>query len=423
MQNQRFSIHSLTGFGIITAIHNQCKSYNAKVRSNRGESVTRTRVRLFDTIRQNLIDQVYLGANPYRGNHSLWSIRRDQIVAEYLKTITGGNMNKSTNVSFQGETGIDAGGLRKELFRVVIDKLKEAQIFKKVSAESKVWELNPAYNQFDFCTRNDQVRNKKNCFENVGKIVAKILIVEKDYIEVEFSNYLLQRLLDNEPRNLVDLFSISKLDDEDFFKGLTQGIGIDDASWLGLDFDGLIPNGDATNVANENVYLYTHLKLKNSLINARKEVTDYFLTGFHSVLSGGILQLSGTNANELDLILRGIPEIKADDIQPLARSSGYAPRRDTERIIGWFWEIVREIEATDPNFVPQLMIFWTSSRTIPTDIDTNNMKISVQNGRSTGRLPSSHTCFNTIDLSVYPSKQALKRKLEQAVRLSQGFDE
>lgn len=283
------------------------------------------------------------------------------------------------------------------------------------------WELNPAFNDFNFCTRAGQARDKQTCFENVGKAIAKIMVVEGDFIDIQFSSYLRQRILDNSPRHLSELLAIAKLDDEDLFRGEIQSLSLGDPSTLWLDFEDLVPNGENVDVDNSNVYLYTKLDLKAKIVQAREEITQHFLTGFHSVLPGGILQASGINANELALILRGIPEIKADHIQPLAQLTGNASGNNRNRMARWFWEIVREIEVTDANFVPQLMIFWTSSRTIPADINANSLKLSVQSGRSVNRLPSSHTCFNTLDLSVYNSKEQMKQKLIQAVQLSQGF--
>ena len=416
----------------ITGIHNKCKDYNSPVRANVGESIIQTRNRLFNSLRTNLIEIVHAGVNPFRGEEFLRNIRREDMVAEYLNVIKPAHLNKETSVSFVGESGIDAGGLRKELFRKIIDRLQQEGVFSKVSDESKVWELNPGFTNYNFCTRPDQTRNKQTCFENIGKIVAKLLMAEKDYIDIPLSNYLLQRILDNRPLSLVDFFSLAKLDDsKELFKNQISTLKYDDPSIftfvfafsIGADYVDYITNGQNIEVTSDNIYLFTLLDLKYKIATRRSDVTQHFLTGFHSVISPFALQASGVNANELELILRGIPEIKVNDVQPLVRTSGNATQIEKEQIVRWFWEIAREVEAEDANFMPQLMIFWTSSRTIPTDIDSNPMKFSVQSGRSTERLPTSHTCFNTLDLSVYPSKQAMKVKLEQAVRLSQGFDE
>ena len=258
-------------------------------------------------------------------------------------------------------------------------------------------------------------------------------MVEKDYVEIPLSNYLFQRMLDNTPRSLADFLSLAKLDDgNELFKNQIATLKYDDPSIFALAFAGhngvgpvdYVTNGQNIDVTDGNIYLFTLLDLKYKIATRRSEVTQYFLNGFHSFINPIVLQAAGLNANELELILRGIPEIKADDIQPITRIDGNEATRDEqERIVRWFWEIVREMEATDANFIPQLMIFWTSSRTIPTDIRREPMRFSIQSFRSTRRLPTSHTCFNILDLSVYPSKDVLRQKLVQAVRLSQGFDE
>jgi E3 ubiquitin-protein ligase HUWE1 len=35
--------------------------------------------------------------------------------------------------------------------------------------------------------------------------------------------------------------------------------------------------------------------------------------------------------------------------------------------------------------------------------------------KNLGKLPSSHTCFNQIELPEYPSKEVLQKKLELAI--------
>ena len=417
----------------ITGIHNKCKEYNSPVRANVGESIIQTRNRLFNSLRTDLIDIVHAGVNPFRDEEFfLRNIKREDMVAEYLNVIKPDHLNKKTSVSFVGESGIDAGGLRKELFRKIIDKLQQEGVFSKVSGESSAWELNPDFTNYNFCTRPDQTRDKQTCFENIGKIIAKIIMVEKDYVEIPLSNYLLQRILDNRPSSLVDFFSLAKLDDsKELFKNQIETLKYDDPSFFtfvfafhnGADYDDYITDGQNVEVTSDNIYLFTLLDLKYKIATRRSDVTQHFLTGFHSVINPFALQVSGVNANELELILRGIPEIKVNDVQPLVRTSGNATQIEKDQIVRWFWEIAREVEAEDANFMPQVMAFWTSSKTIPTDIDSNPMKFSVQSDRSTERLPTSHTCFNTLELSVYPSKQAMKVKLEQAVRLSQGFED
>ena len=109
----------------IAGIQGKCKDYNAAIRSNAGESITATRFRLFNRLSRNLINLSHGGHNPFHGHRMLQNIRRDRIVAEYLTTITPARFNYQTRVSFRGETGADVGGLRKELFRTIIDKFKE----------------------------------------------------------------------------------------------------------------------------------------------------------------------------------------------------------------------------------------------------------------------------------------------------------
>ena len=89
----------------------------------------------------------------------------------------------------------------------------------------------------------------------------------------------------------------------------------------------------------------------------------------------------------------------------------------------WLKEIAVEQENVSPGFLSKLMFFWTGSKSIPSDISSNPLKIADDWRHSTNYLPQSHTCFNRIDIPNYSSKEIFKIKLIQAVEMAQGTED
>lgn len=96
--------------------------------------------------------------------------------------------------------------------------------------------------------------------------------------------------------------------------------------------------------------------------------------------------------------------------------------------VTWFWAVV---EAMSAEHRAQLLQFCTGSSLAPA---TGFASLQGFNGaqhrfklQGTGggpdRLPTAHTCFNTLDLPAYTSMQQLRSRLLTAISCATGFDE
>jgi len=89
-------------------------------------------------------------------------------------------------------------------------------------------------------------------------------------------------------------------------------------------------------------------------------------------------------------------------------------------MIKWFWEIV--LEEWDDDQRRQLLMFSTGSDRAPVNgLKSLNFVIVRERANDDRRLPSSHTCFNRLDVPEYSSKAALQRGLETAIANATGF--
>ena len=86
----------------------------------------------------------------------------------------------------------------------------------------------------------------------------------------------------------------------------------------------------------------------------------------------------------------------------------------------WFWDIV--LNEWDDAKRRSLLQFSTGSDRAP----VNGLKAMkfyiIKDGEDAARLPTSHTCFNQLDLPEYSNEHMMKRKLVQAVEEAhEGF--
>lgn len=90
----------------------------------------------------------------------------------------------------------------------------------------------------------------------------------------------------------------------------------------------------------------------------------------------------------------------------------------SSKIIKWFWEIVHAYEDKDKK---RLLFFATGSDRVPIGgLSKLSFTIS-KNGPDSMRLPTSHTCYNTLMLCTYSTKERLEERLLTAIGNAEGF--
>jgi HECT-domain (ubiquitin-transferase) len=89
-------------------------------------------------------------------------------------------------------------------------------------------------------------------------------------------------------------------------------------------------------------------------------------------------------------------------------------------LIDWFWSIVRELST---EYKRRLLTFVTATDRIPVSgLESVTFKIQ-RNGVAIDdkRLPGSHTCYQTLMLPPYSSKEIMREKLMIALDNDRGF--
>ena len=233
----------------------------------------------------------------------------------------------------------------------------------------------------------------------------------------------------------------------------------------------LCPGGERIAVTNSNRREYVDLVIRYHLDIAVKKQYEPFKRGFFTVCRGNALSLF--RPEEIELLVRGsdepldIDSLKAvaeyenwkrqvpqrsnhhsqqyqqqspagahrQDKQESRKSRGqaalteqlgggdedfvvvYKPEED-EPTIRWFWD---SFAAASPADQRRLLTFITGSDRIPaTGAASLVIKVSCL-GEDCGRYPVARTCFNTLQLHRYGSRERLDEVLWVAVRESEGF--
>lgn len=321
--------------------------------------------------------------------------------------------NSKLEISFQGEAGIDAGGVTREWFQVLSRQMfnPDYALFSPVASDENTYHpnrvsyVNPEHLSF---------------FKFIGKIIGKA-IFDGCYLDCHFSRAVYKRILGRK----VSLKDMETLDLE-YFKSLVWMLENDITDVITEDFSvetndygetkvvDLIPNGRNIPVTELNKHEYVRLVVEYRLQTSVADQMDNFIIGFHEIVPKELVSIF--DEQELELLISGLPDIDVNDWQNNTTYTNYSP---SSTQILWFW---RAVKSFDNEERAKLLQFATGTSKVP----LNGFKeLSGANGvckftihrdyGSVERLPSSHTCFNQIDLPAYESYETLRGSLLLAI--------
>ncbi|XP_061367762.1 E3 ubiquitin-protein ligase UPL1-like [Gastrolobium bilobum] len=357
------------------------------------------------------------------------SVRRAYILEDsynQLRMRPTQDLKGRLNVQFQGEEGIDAGGLTREwyqlLSRVIFDK--GALLFTTVG-NNATFQPNP----------NSVYQTEHlSYFKFVGRVVGKALF-DGQLLDVYFTRSFYKHILGVK----VTYHDIEAVD-PDYYKNLKWMLenDVSDVPDLTFSMDAdeekhilyeknevtdyeLKPGGRNIRVTEETKHEYVDLVADHILTNAIRPQINSFLEGFNELVPGELISIF--NDKELELLISGLPEIDLDDLKANTEYTGYTV---ASNVVQWFWEVVKSFNKED---MARLLQFVTGTSKVPLEGFKALQGISgpqrFQIHKAYGapdRLPSAHTCFNQLDLPEYTSKEQLQERLLLAIHeASEGF--
>jgi E3 ubiquitin-protein ligase NEDD4 len=187
-----------------------------------------------------------------------------------------------------------------------------------------------------------------------------------------------------------------------------------------------IENGSNIQVCRENLKSYVEASIRYRLFDRTLPQLTELLLGFYDVVPEQALAVF--DANELELVLSGLPRINVDDWQSNTFYVGMFATGE-EETVQWFWEIVRD--EYDIEMKARLLQFVTGTSGVPPGGfaflkggDDTPRKFTIQGVDVTTLIyPKAHTCFNVLDLPNYSTKDELRRRLTFSITTSYvGFE-
>lgn len=342
-------------------------------------------------------------------------VSREHIVQDTINQLAkqkNTDFKKPLKVIIKGEEAIDAGGVRKEFFILLLREI-----------------LDPKYGMFRYFEEsrliwfNDKTFEDRVMFYLIG-VLCGLAIYNNTIVDINFPLALYKKLL-NRPVTMDDLCEIMPDVARNLQKLLDYDEGdVEDDFYLSFEIVrdnfgepehiDLIPNGASVNVTADNRQLYVDAYL-NFFFNTSVSVQFVaFAEGFHRVCGGRVLELF--HPAELQAMVVGNENYDWEQLEKTAEYKGeYYPGH---RTIRWFWEVFHSLPVSGKK---KFLLFLTGSDRIPI-LGMNAVKIFIQStGGGDTFLPVAHTCFNLLDLPKYTRKEILQEKLLLAIDHAQGF--
>mmetsp|Transcript_11937 Transcript_11937/g.21981 ORF Transcript_11937/g.21981 Transcript_11937/m.21981 type:complete len:845 (-) Transcript_11937:6589-9123(-) len=349
----------------------------------------------------------------------------DRLLAFSVKTLKNG-----IRVKFKGEDGIDAGGLKGELFSMVVDELSQSIISSSSSGETP--KLFRALQDSTLMLATSEKLNPVHYYA-LGRMVG-FAILSNTIFRLPLSSALLKMMTDVE----IDNTDVKVLDPT-YFKNrmgtLLQpgGVGLmktimdmDEIPFVWVTSEGdlgqeLCPDGSNMLLCEDNKYEYIQLLSEEYICGSVREGLQIFLSGFHEVVPVKLLQENAIDYIDLALTLGGIPTIDVADW----KNNTIMPEKDDDGLVEWFWECVSDME---PEQQARLLQFATGFSRPPVGgfSKLQPRKFNIVIDENQDHLPSAITCFNTLRIPNISSKEGLEDRFRMVLSqryLSETFGE
>uniref|UniRef100_W5K813 HECT and RLD domain containing E3 ubiquitin protein ligase 4 n=2 Tax=Astyanax mexicanus TaxID=7994 RepID=W5K813_ASTMX len=343
-------------------------------------------------------------------------VRRENVVGdtmEVLRKSKNVDYKKPLKVIFVGEEAVDAGGVRKEFFLLIMKELLDPKygMFRYYEESRLIWFADKTFEEVDL-------------FHLIG-VICGLAIYNLTIVELNFPVALYKKLLKRTPtlddlkelmpdvgRSLQQLLDYTEDDVEETF---CLNFTITVENFGATEVLELVPNGMDINVNNHNRQDFVNAYVDYIFNTSVAQLFNAFHAGFHKVCGGNVLELF--QPNELQAMVIGNTNYDWKELEQSAEYKGeYWAGHPTIKL---FWEVFHELPLEKKK---QFLLFLTGSDRIPI-LGMKSLALVIQpTGGGEHYLPVAHTCFNLLDLPKYNSRQILQEKLLKAIEHNQGFN-
>uniref|UniRef100_A0AAR2IIL5 HECT domain-containing protein n=1 Tax=Pygocentrus nattereri TaxID=42514 RepID=A0AAR2IIL5_PYGNA len=352
-----------------------------------------------------------LAQNPFLVLH----VRRDHLVSDALRELTIYNdvdLKKPLKVIFDGEEAVDAGGVTKEFFLLLLKELMDP-----------VYGMFTHYPESNLLWFSDKCFVEHNWFHLIG-IVCGLAIYNSTVVDLHFPLVLYKKLLDVCPA-LDDLKELSPTEGRSLQQLLDyEGDDVEEAFCLNFaitrehygvtEVKELVPGGENITVVRSNREEFVQAYLRYVFSDSVQELYSAFSGGFLKVCGGRILSLF--QPSELMAMVVGNSSYNWEELEKNAVYKGeFSASHPTVRM---FWEVFHNFPLEKKK---QFLLFLTGSDRIPIH-GMASLRIVLQSTSAAEHyLPVAHTCYNLLDMPCYKTKETLHTRLTRAIEQYEGF--
>ncbi|KAF9957393.1 hypothetical protein BGZ70_009527 [Mortierella alpina] len=329
------------------------------------------------------------------------------------------DLKKRLMIKFEGEDGLDYGGLSREFFFLLSHEMFNPFycLFEYSAHDNYTLQINP----------HSSINSEHlNYFKFIGRVVGLAIFHRRlldAFFIVSFYKMILKKKV-----TLADLESVDAdvyrnlnwlLDDDTAAETLDTTFSTNDERFGEIVTIDLKENGRDIEVTEENKKEYVELMTEWRITRRVEEQFKAFAEGFHQLIPQELVTVF--DERELELLMGGISEIDCDDWKKHTDYRGYT---EQDEVVQWFWKCIR---SWDSEKKARLLQFTTGTSRIPVngfkDLQGSDgpRRFTIEKAGEIGQLPKSHTCFNRIDLPPYKSYDVLVNKLTMAVEETVGF--
>ena len=348
-------------------------------------------------------------------------VRRDHIFEDSYQEImrqTPEDLKKRLMIKFDGEEGLDYGGVSREFFFLLSHDMFNPFycLFEYSSHDNYTLQFNP----------NSGINPEHlNYFKFIGRVVG-LGVFHRRFLDAFFVGALYKMML-HKKVVLQDMEGV----DAEFFRSLKWILNNDITGILDLTFSAederfgeivevdLKENGRNIEVTEENKHEYVELISEWKIYKRVEEQFKAFIDGFNELIPQELVNVF--DERELELLIGGLAEI---DVEDWKKHTDYRGYQESDQVIQWFWKCIKEWDSEQK---ARLLQFTTGTSRIPVngfkDLQGSDgpRRFTIEKAGEPNQLPKSHTCFNRVDLPPYADYASLKQKLTLAVEETVGF--
>lgn len=376
------------------------------------------RIRMLHERRTSLLQTIMHGSPPMP--YLRIRVRRDHVVDDALVNLemvameNPADLKKQLFVEFDGEQGLDEGGVSKEFFQLIVEEL-----------------FNPDIGMFTFNEKTHHFWFNPMSFENDGQftligIVLGLAIYNSCILDIHLPMVVYRKLLgkkgvfqdlfDVDPTLASSLNHMLEYDGDDFEDVFMQTFKIGFHDIFGTSVSHELKEGGADiTVTQDNKQEFVDLYADFILNKSIERQFRAFKRGFTMVTSESPLKTL-FRPDEVEMLVCGSKEF---DFHALEEATEYDGGFTSDSAtVQNFWQVVHEFSEEDKK---KLLQFSTGSDRVPVGGLSKLKFIVARNGPDSDKLPTSHTCFNVLLLPDYSTKEKLRERLVKAINYAKGF--